>query len=62
MRNLMWNEKFNIGVEVVDKAHARLFRMIGKLMDLAGYEMDSQNACKENIRFLEDYTMTHFSL
>ena len=57
----MWNEKFNIGVEVVDKAHARLFRMIGKLMDLAGYEMDSQNACKESIRFLEDYTMTHFS-
>ncbi len=61
MGKILWNEKFNIGVEVVDKAHARLFRMVGKLMDLAEYEPDSQNACKESIKFLEDYTMTHFS-
>ena len=61
MGKLLWNEKFNIGVEVVDKAHARLFRMVGKLMDLAEYEPESQSACKESIKFLEDYTMTHFS-
>ena len=61
MGKLLWNEKLNIGVEVVDKAHARLFRMVGKLMDQAEYEPDSQKACKESIKFLEDYTMTHFS-
>lgn len=61
MGKLLWNEKFNIGVEVVDKAHARLFRKVGKLMDLVEHESDSQSACKENIKFLEDYTMTHFS-
>ena len=53
MGKILWNEKFNIGVEVVDKAHARLFRMVGKLMDLAEYESDSQNACKESIKFLK---------
>lgn len=61
MKRLLWNEKLNIGVEVVDKAHARLFKIVGKLMDLVEYEADCQKACKESIRFLEDYTMTHFS-
>ena len=61
MGKLLWNEKFNIGVEVVDKAHARLFRKVGKLMDMVEHESDSESACKENIKFLEDYTMTHFS-
>lgn len=61
MGKLLWNEKFNIGVDVVDKAHARLFRIVGKVMDLVEFEADSQSACRESIRFLEDYTMTHFS-
>ncbi len=61
MRDLSWNEQLNIGVEVVDKAHARLFKIVGKLMKLVEYEAHCENACRESIRFLEDYTMTHFS-
>lgn len=61
MKKLSWNEQLNIGVDVIDKAHARLFKMVGKLMDLVEYETNCENACRESIRFLEDYTMTHFS-
>ncbi len=61
MRKLSWNEQLNIGEEVIDKAHARLFKIVGKLMDLVEYEANCENACRESIRFLEDYTMTHFS-
>ncbi len=61
MNKLTWNEQLNIGVDVVDKAHARLFKIVGKLIDLVEYEANCENACKESIRFLEDYTMTHFS-
>lgn len=61
MEKLSWNEQLNIGVEVVDKAHARLFRIVGKLMDLVEHEADCQNACRKSVKFLEDYTMTHFS-
>ncbi len=57
----LWNDKFNIGVLAIDKAHARLFRKVGKLMDLVEHEADCQSVCKESIKFLEDYTMTHFS-
>ncbi len=61
MEKIVWNEKFNIGVEAVDKAHAGIFRMVGRLMELVEYQPDCQSACKESIKFLENYTMTHFS-
>lgn len=61
MDKIVWNEKFNIGVDVVDTAHAGIFRMVGKLMELVEYQPDCQEACKESIKFLEDYTMIHFS-
>ena len=61
MKKLLWNEQLKIGVEVVDKAHAGLFRVAGRLMDLVEHDASSQSACKETIKFLEDYTMTHFS-
>lgn len=61
MERLSWNEKFNIGVEVVDTAHARLFKMAGKLMDLVENQVNYQNAVRESVKYLEDYTMTHFT-
>lgn len=61
MRKISWNDKLKIGVDVVDKAHARLFKIVGKLMEQMEYEPNYQNTCKESIRFLEDYTMGHFS-
>ena len=30
-----WDDKFKIGVEVVDKAHAKLFRITKKLLELS---------------------------
>ena len=27
---LVWDEKFNIGVDIIDKEHQRLFRIINK--------------------------------
>lgn len=61
MKVLSWNDQFNIGVEVVDKAHARLFKIVGKLMEYVEYEANCENACRDSIEFLENYTITHFS-
>lgn len=61
MDKLVWNEKLNIGVEVVDKAHANLFRIAGKLLEQITYESNYQNACKKGLEYLEEYTMKHFS-
>lgn len=61
MDRLEWNEQLNIGIEVIDKAHANLFRIVEKLTQLTESDSNYQNACKEGIKYLEDYTMKHFS-
>ena len=61
MEKLLWNEKLNIGVEIVDKAHANLFRIVGKLIELVNSDSNYQNACKEGIKYLEDYSIKHFA-
>lgn len=61
MDKVVWDEQYNIGVEVVDKAHAKLFRIVGKLTDLVKDTQSYQHACEEGIKYIEDYSMKHFS-
>lgn len=61
MEILVWNEKLNIGVEVIDQAHANLFRIVGKLIEEVNYEANYKHTCIQGLKFLEDYTMKHFS-
>lgn len=61
MEKVIWDEQFNIGAEVVDKAHAKLFRIIGKLIDLSVDPQKYQSTYKEGVKYLEDYSMKHFS-
>lgn len=60
-KEVEWNERFNIGVEVVDKAHRRLFSIVHKLMDLSEDEKKSRWACAEGIKFFKSYTVKHFA-
>lgn len=61
MEKLLWDEKFKIGVEAVDKAHAKLFRITGKLFDIAQDAGTSQSTYREGVKYLEAYSMTHFA-
>lgn len=61
MEQLVWNEQLNIGVEVVDKAHANIFRIAGKMIDLIEHEENYRTACREGLKYLEEYSMKHFS-
>lgn len=58
---LVWNKRLNIGVEVIDTAHENLFRVVEKLVELVENEANYKNSCKEGIKYLENYTMKHFS-
>lgn len=60
MESVVWDDKFNIGVEVVDKAHAKLFRIMKKLLEVTEGEEANANNYKEGIKYLEAYSMTHF--
>lgn len=61
MDKVVWNERLNIGVEIVDKAHAKLFQVVGNLIELVEEEANYQGAAKKGLAYLEDYTMKHFS-
>lgn len=61
MEKLVWNEQLNIGVEIVDKAHANIFRIAGRMIELIEQEGNYRTACREGLKYLEEYSMRHFS-
>lgn len=58
---LVWQERFNIGVEVIDKEHKKLFNVLNKLFAYGKEEEKSQWVCQEAIRYFRDHAIQHFS-
>ena len=56
-----WRDEFNLGVEVIDKEHQRLFKIINKLYEYREAEKDAQWTCLEGIKFFKSHTLKHFS-
>ncbi len=61
LNTVKWNDRFSIGVEVVDKAHQKLFSIVGKLIELNEDEEKQQHACREGIKYFKNYTLKHFA-
>lgn len=61
MEKIMWDDKFNIGVDIIDKAHAKLFRIIHKMIDLSNDSSTTKHTCQEMLKYLETYSMAHFA-
>lgn len=61
MAEIKWNDRYNTGVEVVDKAHQRLFSIVGKLLSLNEDADKQQHACREGIKYFKSYTLKHFA-
>ena len=58
---LMWKDEYNVGVDIIDKEHQRLFKIINKLFRFGGEKDKRQWACQEGIKFFKDHAMKHFS-
>lgn len=61
MNTIQWNNRFNIGVDIIDNAHRRLFSIIGKLVSLNEDTSKRAHACKEGIKYFKSYTLKHFA-
>lgn len=57
---LVWNERHNIGVEIIDKEHKKLFRILNKLLNFGQQEKKSQWVCQEAVKFFKDHALQHF--
>ena len=61
MSEVKWNDRFNIGVEIVDHAHKKLFSIVGKLLSLTEDAEKQKHACQEGIKYLHFSFFSFFS-
>lgn len=61
MSEIKWNNRYNTGVDTIDKAHQRLFSIVGKLLSLNEDAAKQQHACREGIKYFKSYTLKHFA-
>ena len=59
---LVWKEEYNIGVEIIDTEHQRLFKIINKLftVDEEDEEKKSRWACNQGIKYFKSHAIKHF--
>lgn len=59
---VLWNPRYSLGVEEIDKEHQRLFSIINKILQLSEDEEEAriQHACREGVKFFKNYTIIHF--
>ncbi len=58
---LVWKDEYNIGVDIIDREHKRLFKIINKLFQFTDEKNKSQWACQEGIKFFKDHAVKHFT-
>ncbi len=58
---ITWSDDFNIGVDIIDKEHKRLFKIINKLFAFSDDDKKSQWACQEGIKFFKEHATKHFA-
>ena len=61
MQQIEWQEKFGIGVEIIDQAHHNLFSIVQKITDLYVERHEDTFAWVEGIKYFKAYTFKHFA-
>ena len=59
--HFVWKEEYNLGVDLIDKEHQRLFRIINKLFAMKEEEKDNQWVCQEGVKYFKGHAMKHFA-
>lgn len=57
---LVWNNRYNLGIEIIDKEHKKLFSILNKLFDFGQQKDKSQWVCQEAVKYFKDHTVQHF--
>ena len=57
----IWQDRFNIGVEVIDREHKKLFGIMNRLLTFSEKESKRQWVCEEGIKYFKDHAMKHFA-
>lgn len=60
MDRIVWHDKYNIGVDFIDKEHKVLFSTMNKLLRISENEEKSEWVCQEGAKYLKNHTLEHF--
>lgn len=58
---LVWQDRFNIGVNFIDEEHKKLFSILNRLFEYRKKEEKGQWVCQEGIKYFKDHAMKHFA-
>lgn len=61
LKEVKWNDRFNLGVDIIDRAHQRLFSIVGRMLALNEDSAKQHHACREGIKYFKSYTLKHFA-
>ncbi|MCM1025304.1 MAG: response regulator [Roseburia sp.] len=59
-KQLSWQTQYELGVEVLDNEHKKLFRILNKLLVFEKQKLKSQWVCREAVKYFKDHTLQHF--
>lgn len=57
---LVWNDRYNIGVNIIDKEHKKLFRILNKLFEFGQQETKRPWVCQETVKYFKEHAVRHF--
>lgn len=60
-KQLVWQERFNIGVDIIDREHRKLFSILNRLFMPRENDEKNQWVYQEGIKYFKDHAMKHFS-
>ncbi|MDE7313022.1 MAG: response regulator [Eubacterium sp.] len=58
---LVWEDRYNIGIDRIDNEHKKLFHIINKLFKFSGQEVKAPWVCQEGIKYFKDHAIKHFA-
>lgn len=60
---MLWKEKYNIGVELIDRQHQELFERVGSFMTTLRSPLaweEKVEKVNETLAFMQEYVVVHF--
>lgn len=56
-----WRDSYNIGVDIIDREHQQLFKIVNKLLAFQEEEKEGRWVCQEGIKFFKGHALKHFA-
>lgn len=60
VNRIIWNDRYKLGVDFIDKEHKLLFSTMERLLKLSENEEKTEWACREGVKYLRNHSIEHF--